>query len=541
MKLRKARKAPKRFDDYEWEEEEEDREIGAPTTSPKVRGPVTRLRPHTLPYNPNLPPAAFPTLEYGVSRKSSSTMAAESPHAESLVVNSEIGRHIEWLRNYKKKAQKVEQARIPIPAPFTTPLNIQPDSMYDLLFKITAQRKTAEINYHQNHPGSDVYVRNIETLDKMAKRTADDWNIHEMINSDGEDSSPVICSKMKKVRCTKFKSFPCLLIICQPALTCTPISTAMASAASWEKLSIAHQLDMVHTLSGIYGTITEAMQQLRLDNFQSQRILDFIERYTESEIDEAIDLSALEPEKIKIILVSDSDRKHSRWVNVEKLTVSTCRELAKAKAYLESCGKEPTLLDHWRSLLLKHGSSCDENCQKLTPHLSVPAETDKVRSRLRSRLTPQPERPNLVHIPKPCEEAPSQKPLYKTSNSPITFLYPISPDSSPPARKFANVDGRKIARHSYPAAERRSAMPCSQRALVSQPHSATSSTFEPVSPVSSSFSPANSNFSPATSSFSSSSSSFGPNNHRGGRLGARMATKEKPVTAQRRKRVGLGS
>lgn len=104
-------------------------------------------------------------------------------------------------------------------------------------------------------------------------------------------------------------------------------------------------------------------------------------RYPESELDEAMDISALDAEKIKIMLFSDSeedDLEHSRWVDVEKLTLSTSKELARAKAYLKSCGKSPTLLDHWKSLLYDHGSSCGQNCQKLVSSLLRPGEAKKV-------------------------------------------------------------------------------------------------------------------------------------------------------------------
>lgn len=540
MKLRKARKAPKRFDDYEWEQEEEDRELRATATSPKARvRSAIHNRPHNLPYNPNLHPAAFPTLEYGTSRKVNS-MAAGSPHAKSLVLNGKIESLIEWLRSNKIKAEKAQPAMIPTPPLYTTPPGIQPGSMYDKLCRMTAQRKTAEIIFYQNQPESDVYVRNMEILDRMAKKTADDWNIQEMITSDEEDSSPVTSSQLKKVRHTQgFRALLCPLIKCQSALKSTPTPTATPSVASWEKLSIAHQLDLVYTLSKVYGTVTEAMQQLHLDTNQSQQLLQFIERYPESQLDEAKHMSQLAAEKIPIMLSSDSDeddRKHFLCINVEQLTLSTSKELAKAKAYLESCGKMPTLLDHWRSLLYDHGSSCGKNCQKLVPSLLLPAKAEKVRP----SLTSNPERPTFEHTSRPCEEGSSQKSLFKASDFPITFLYPISPDSSPPLRKFAEVGRQKIARQSYLAADRPSTMPSSQRALASRRQNLSSacSSFEPAS---SELSPATSSFSPATSSFSSTSSRLEPNNTRERRSSGRMAGKYRPVTSQRKKKLGLGS
>lgn len=253
-------------------------------------------------------------------------------------------------------------------------------------------------------------------------------------------------------------------------------------------------------------------------------MLNLIERCPESEVDETTHISALETEKIKMMLFSDldeDDRKHSRWANPEKLTLSTFRELAKAKAYLESCGEKPTLLDHWKSLLYDHGSSCGKNCRKLVSSLLIPAEAEKARS----CLTIPAERPKLEHISRPCEEVPSQKPLFQASNSPITFPYPISPDSSSPPRKFAKSEGQTKARHPYPAAEHRSAMLSSHRAFSSRHQNLSS---------------ASSNFISATSSVSSTDSNLEPSNPRDCRSGSRTAAKDKSTAGERRKRVVLG-
>lgn len=556
MKLRKARKAPKRFDDYEWEQEEEDRELRATATSPKARPrSAIRNRRHNLPSNPSLPPAAFPSLESDVARKANfmaarsphakslesdvarkaNFMAEGSPHAQSLVINTKIQSHIEWLKNNKIKSVKAERARIPIPPPYTTPSSIQPGSMYDKLGQMRTERETAEMIHYQNQLNDERFARNMEILDRMARRTSDDWNIREMMTSDEEESSPVISSQSQKVRHTVFQSSSHSLIGCQPTPASTSTLKATAFAASWDKLSIAHQLDLVLTLFEIYGTVTEAMQQLHLDKFQSQNMLQFIERYPESEIDEAKCLSELEVGKIPIKLLPDSDggdQKDSRWVCVEKLTLSTTKELAKAKAYLESCGKKPTLLDHWKSLLYEHGSSCDENCQKLESSLSPPAEAEKVRS----CLTPQPEKPTCEHISRLCVAPSSQKPLYKTSHSPITFLYPLPPGSSPPPRKLAKVDGKKIAQKSYPAVERHYSMHTSQGVMASPRHDIISASSS-VESIDSNFSPTISTFSSATSTFSSTSPSLEPKNKRNGRSDGPIGSKYKPVASQRKLRA----
>lgn len=264
-------------------------------------------------------------------------------------------------------------------------------------------------------------------------------------------------------------------------------------------------------MSEIYGTVTEAMQKLRLDNLQTQRMLKFLERHPEPDVDEVKHVAALEAEKLKTMLFSGSDeddQKHSRWANAENFTLSTSRELAKAKAYLELCGKRPVLLDHWKSLLYDYGSRCDKNRHRFVSSLLAPHEVEKARS----FSTPQPERPKSEVISTPCAEALSQKPLFKTPDSPIKFLYPISPDSIPPPHKLAKLDGRKIARYSYPAAERSSATPSPQRALAYRRQ----------------------NLSPASSSLQSDDYRDEPS------VGG-PAIKNRPMTDQGRKKISFGS
>lgn len=205
MKLRKTRKAPKRYDDYGWEEE--NHEEALPTTpSPKARArPTFCLQPDNPPYNPNLSPASFPTLDYDVPCKASPTavIPSQGTSPTSLVVNTNIRNQIEWLRNRQLEEQNPERARIPIPPPYEIPPGTELGSMYDTSFRVEAQSNRAEMVWRQDHLRSDVYLRNMEILERMADMTDDDWNILEMMTSDEEDSSRAQSIQLSKVRHAK--------------------------------------------------------------------------------------------------------------------------------------------------------------------------------------------------------------------------------------------------------------------------------------------------------------------------------------------------
>ena len=205
MKLRKTRKAPKRYDDYEWEEENHEEALPTTPTPKAWARPTFRLQQHNPPYNPNLSPASFPTLDYDVSCKASPTAVIPSQgiSPNSLVVNTNIRNQIEWLRNRQLEEQNPERERIQIHPPYEIPPGTELGSISGTLLRMEAHGQSAEMVWRQDHLRSDVYLRNMEILERMADMTDDDWNILEMMTSDEEDSSRAQSIQLSKVRNAK--------------------------------------------------------------------------------------------------------------------------------------------------------------------------------------------------------------------------------------------------------------------------------------------------------------------------------------------------
>lgn len=193
MRLRKKRKTPKRYDDYRWEAEDR---VEAHSTTPspisRTRSPIG-TRPSNLPFNPNLPPAAFPTLEYGVPRRADPIEIQPPCPADttSLVINKKWRSQMNWLGYRRSQALKEGEARIPTSPHDETFPNVNLESMFDDSLGSTSPTKLTDSTWHSMVPDSEVYDRNMRILEKMAKRTDDDWNIVEMITSDDESLSPV--------------------------------------------------------------------------------------------------------------------------------------------------------------------------------------------------------------------------------------------------------------------------------------------------------------------------------------------------------------
>jgi hypothetical protein len=160
--------------------------------------------------------------------------------------------------------------------------------------------------------------------------------------------------------------------------TLTSQSTRTATAPSkWDDLSASHQLDLLCVMSEIYLTTKEAMQQLRLNPIQYQRVLNLLDHPKKLESDQRTCLANLQAETNNLLRTwgldedetsamasADGNELLQRYLpeaDVEHYIFSTTTELAKAKTYLESCGHQAGLLDHWKSLLDDYGNNRTEN------------------------------------------------------------------------------------------------------------------------------------------------------------------------------------
>ena len=57
-----------------------------------------------------------------------------------------------------------------------------------------------------NHAERELYLRNLQTLQRMDERTDEDWLMAEMMTSDEEASSPVVNSGWSQVRRGSYSS-----------------------------------------------------------------------------------------------------------------------------------------------------------------------------------------------------------------------------------------------------------------------------------------------------------------------------------------------
>ncbi len=194
MELRKRTQTPRRFgDDDEFKSTEHRREQRRQPTSSTSRH--TFEIPPLIDYNPNLPPAAFPTMSLGEARKS----GADVPGANVSELQEQLSGIDRRVRQRPSSipeshacepVQPTEQPNLPKMAPPLRDggLNFRPDTM---LSNHAEPGEETEGGRLSNGPLNPVWVSNIKIMEKLDERTDQDWIIAEMETSDEEEAPRV--------------------------------------------------------------------------------------------------------------------------------------------------------------------------------------------------------------------------------------------------------------------------------------------------------------------------------------------------------------
>lgn len=339
-------KAPVKYDGlvaHDNSEEELYRPTVAQRRSSAYRGKV-------IEFNPNLPPAAFPTLELGQRRESNAPMVNYTGMRDMTTEQTNRYLPCEMHRSAYPTPNTSTFYQTSLRSPqfrnsASTVLRsapITPQSAYLMEKKWSNQGwKGWDTSNNLQNP---VYANNLKTMKRLDARTEEDWNIAEMETSDEEGSSA-------------------------RHITSNGASTRLSPEALgqlWEELPVALQVDLVDIMEDLFPTRTDAMQRLRLNGPQWQTMLDLLDKRDEQTAAEDAAASSLRSETMRILLsrsgeelkrVSQTGFRHLlqeglfKSAGGEDYYSITSTELSKAKKYLRCCGHQPELLDHWTSAL----------------------------------------------------------------------------------------------------------------------------------------------------------------------------------------------
>ena len=364
-------RAPKKYEGMVADDEPEE-ELYRPTVAQR-KSVASGYRGKVIEFNPNLPPAAFPTIELGQRKQSNSAMgrdrgmrsapmeqtnrnepcemhrpAYSTPNTatfnkltlqdpkvgSSAIHNSRLEDVFQEFRHTQETTEAMESSAF-LRATSVTPqrentMNIQRPTVRDDWWERT------------NDFDNPVYAENMKTMERLGARTEMEQHIAEMDTS-GEDELPAVSMASRNMRQCR-----------------SPESLANL----WEELPVALKVDLVDTMDEVYPNGSEAMQRLHLNGLQREEILNLLSKKNNHAAAEDEAAASLRQETTRILLsrsgeelkrVTQTGFRHLLQDGLYKSTgeedyhTATRAEVAKAREYLGCCGQNPRLLDHWAS------------------------------------------------------------------------------------------------------------------------------------------------------------------------------------------------
>lgn len=348
LRNRKKIKAPRRFDDEgpdtssprqdSHEESEESSELEEETyKSPEPKKPKSKARAYrgkVIEFNPNLPPAAFPTLDHpdyvhnggnvAIDLESclpGSSQSGDSSLADFEAINPEtVGRncHLEEIDFTEDHSSLTSN---------TTDFSRQ-ESQILMQTSIMAQnRARASILVSMygeptdNGPRNPVWASNMARIEEAGNMSDMAREIMDM-DSDEEDLS----------KPTTDEKFP-----------------------AWADLTVTHKLDLADAIGELYPNAFQVMHQLRLSVPEKKELSELLMQRQERDAREEANQQRLQ-EQTKDALLQDKRLSQSTFHEMVETNLygpvdendqnqtSPC-ELEKARAYLRYCGFDPALAD----------------------------------------------------------------------------------------------------------------------------------------------------------------------------------------------------
>ncbi|KAL8956910.1 MAG: hypothetical protein Q9193_005687 [Seirophora villosa] len=323
MGLRKSIKPPKRYED-------ELGEGGHLIRSPSVTSRPKPYRGKVIEHNPDLPPAAFPTLD---------------PRRPTPPRNNQ-----QQLNHQKMPSTQRKPAHSPTvspphqqPATFFSNRDLNhPFSLRDPVFDYPLDNMTGFDPSSQqrmdNGIGNPIWERNMALLDGFDKRTDLEWEEAEMATSD--EGSPTLRTRKENA-----------LVIGKTADSSPP--------PLWEDIPVSLRVQMVHAAAGNDRSAETALFRLGLNPKQRDVMMEDLRRYYEREEAEDDRVSA----HIRLMqdaLMQGNKRyttrdafstlagEHLYQVLDRDDTVATRREVRLAEAYMLSFGLSTKFLEDWK-------------------------------------------------------------------------------------------------------------------------------------------------------------------------------------------------
>lgn len=363
-------KAPQKYEGL-IEHNDSEEELYRPPTGPRR---FSAYRGKVFDFNPELAPAAFPTIGFGQRRADIAPAVRDETMRNALTDQTNRNLPCEMHRPARSTlntltfdTSKVRNERLGSSFTQNQPIGIgfkKSRNVHQLIddMGVSAFPRSASSSPHDVHPlerrrssqedtrldttnnlYNPAYAHTLETMMRLDAREQKDLIMAEMETSDEEDKSSGPVAENGTLKHRSRESLHKL----------------------WEELPVALKIDLVDIMADLFPS-TEVMQRLHLNSSQRQEMLDLVDRRDAQIGTEDEATATLRDETLRILLSrSGEELKRVTQTGFRKMLeeglyrtregddyyTATRAEIAKAQEYLKCCGQKPELLDHWKRAL----------------------------------------------------------------------------------------------------------------------------------------------------------------------------------------------
>lgn len=449
LRNRKRIKAPRRYEDElvttntsspcQESDEETDasselQEERYSSPKPRSRSRLAAYRGPVIEFNPNLPPAAFPTIDCPSQASSAEHLNTYLKSLPRRISSKALSEQDAALAPAKPRKDPTSSGRYHASKLSVSDPNMTLASARHLS-RAPQPRIRPSITVHENGPDprpsiyggprdngplNPLCASNMDRLEELNHMKQDDRFILDCMTSEDEDDA--------RGRSTK-------------------VTQTASNVPTWDDLSIAHKLDLADTVAEIYSDATHVMQQLQLNPLQKKELTDLLIQRQDRLAREKANREKLQEETEKALLSRKGRLSQTTYHNmVEQILYATIAEgddhlqttlseLRNARAYLQSCGFDPNLLnDTWGTPSISdvpatERSKAATNRSEGRPTISVPqASTDLPNQNTSSHATQATYTP---HVSDPLRRNPGHP---QCLDHGTTLMRPITPSKSQATR-----------------------------------------------------------------------------------------------------------
>ncbi|KAL8706798.1 MAG: hypothetical protein Q9201_000224 [Fulgogasparrea decipioides] len=328
MQLRKSVKAPRRYEDEQAEEADHPERI-----SPAKVPSHLAYRGQVIPYNPNLPPAAFPTLDTrqpNPARENQLRATRENNHPIHRNGQTQYNAPLDLPSqsqqpsfHNRQDAQRFTQQPAGLEGT-VTPASCLHSPQHPHM-ALPGERPRPHTD---NGPGNPIWEMNMNLMAELG-RTAEEEVMAEMETSDEDEATPRPKRK-------------------------TDIN---AQCPKWDEIALALRIDMIHAVGGEDNQVVQSCRRLRLTDAQQETMIEELHRHYEREAAEEANIAEHQRQVHEALLSgrrtgTQEAFQASLSTNLYKDldredTIATPGDLASARSYLIWCGLDTVALDGW--------------------------------------------------------------------------------------------------------------------------------------------------------------------------------------------------